>query len=186
MNRRIELAWLDRLLIHDLIDDGGDVLSGKRLLSGNHFIEQNTQRENVAAAIYDFSFYLLRRHVTRCAHYVSGLLHRTELQNLGGSEVGYLHRVVGSQHQVCRLDISMNDISFVSELQRAAGLLHDVQHPGKRKHLPGIDQMLQTLAFNQFHGDEEQAVFFARVKNDYDIRVSEKPCGACLGLKSRQ
>ena len=80
----------------------------------------------------------------------------------------------------------MDDVALVRELQRTAGLLHDAQRARKRKCLAVIQQRLQTLSFDQLHGDIVQAVFFARVKNHHDIRMGEQASGARFGLEARE
>src|SRR5579862_312892 len=184
MDGRIELARGDRFFVDDFVDDGGDVLAGEGLFTGDHFVEQNAERENVATAVHHFAFNLLGRHVTGRAHDVGGLLNGAELQNFGGAEVGDFYRVIGSEHQVGGLDVAMNDVAVVGELQGAAGLFHDAENAGEREELTGIEEALKAFAFDEFHGDEEDAVFFASVENDHDVGMGEEAGGARFGLET--
>src|SRR5262249_11433129 len=43
---------------------------------------------------------------------------------------------------------------------------------------------LEAFAFNQFHRDEKESCFFARVINDHDVGMSQQPGGARLGLEA--
>ena len=125
MNRRIDVSRSSRFFVDDLIDHRRDVLSWKRLFSGNHFVQDHAQRENVAAAVDDFSFYLFGRHIAGSAHDVRRLLNGAKLQNLCRTEVGDFQGVVRREHQVRRFNLLVDDVSIMSELQRAAGLFHD-------------------------------------------------------------
>src|SRR5271169_823006 len=51
MNRRVNLPRRNRLFVHNLVDDRGYVLSGKRLLACDHLIEQNAQRKDIAPSV---------------------------------------------------------------------------------------------------------------------------------------
>ena len=125
MNRWINLSRRDGIFVDDLVDHCGDVLARERFFTGHHFVEHDAQREDVAAAVNGAALHLFRRHVARGAHDVRGLLDGAELQNLCGAEVRNLDGIVGGKHEVRRLDVAMDDVAFMRELQRAAGLVHD-------------------------------------------------------------
>ena len=63
-------------------------------------------------------------------------------------------------------------------------MLHQLHHAGQREQLARIEQRLQAAPFHQFHGDVEQAFFFACVINHNDIRMGQQTRGARLGLES--
>src|ERR1035438_9706031 len=52
--------------------------------------------------------------------------------------------------------------------------------------MAAIEERLHTLAFNQFHGDEVQAVLFAGVVYDDNIWVGQQSRRARFGLESSQ
>ena len=126
------------IFIDNLVDDGGDVLPGKRLFAGQHFIEHDAQRKNVAAAVHGASLHLLGRHIAGRAHDVRGLLRAAELKNLGGAKVGDFDSVVRGEHQVGRLNVAVNDVAFVGELQGAEGLIEDAQRARQGEGLPAV------------------------------------------------
>src|SRR5713226_4865336 len=49
-----------------------------------------------------------------------------------------------------------------------------------------IEKRLKAAAFNKFHNDVVEAVFFAGVENHNDIRMGQEPRGARFGLKASQ
>src|SRR5208337_4092467 len=120
---RIDLPGRYGVLVDDFVDHRGDALAGERLLAGQHFVEDDADGKDIAAAINGAPFDLFGGHVTGRAHNMSSLLNGAELQDLGGAEVGHFDGVVGGQHQVGGLDIAVNDVAFVGELQCAARLL---------------------------------------------------------------
>ena len=185
MDGRIDLPRRDRNFIDNFIDDRGDVLAGEGLFAGQHFVEHDAQRKNVAAAVHRAPLHLLGRHVAGRAHDVRGLLGAAELKNLGSAEVRDLDGVVGGQHQVGGLDVAVNNVAFMGVLQRAAGLVHDAQRAGQGKGMSAIQKSLQALAFHQLHGDVVEAVFFAGVVDHHDVGMGEQTGGACFCLKPR-
>src|SRR5438105_1896386 len=186
MNRGINLTRRNGFLVDNFVDDRGDVLSRERLFAGNHFIEHDAERKNIAAAIHRAALHLFGRHITGRAHNVRGLLRGAKLKNLSGAEVGNFDGVVGSEHQVGGLNVAVNDVAFMGELQSVAGLIQDAQGAGQRERVSAIQKSLEALAFHQFHGDVVQPVFFAGVEDHHDIGVSEQAGGACFGLEPRQ
>ena len=60
MNRWIQLPRRNGLLVDDLIDNGGDVVAGKGLFPGHHFVEDHAEAEQIRAAIQRLALYLLR------------------------------------------------------------------------------------------------------------------------------
>ncbi len=117
---------------------------------------------------------------------MGGLLDGAELQNLGGAEVRDLDGIVGGEHQVRGLDVAVDDVAFMRELQRAAGLIHDAQRARQRKGVAVIEQRLQPLSLDQLHGDVVEAVFLARVENHHDVGMRQQASGAGFGLETRQ
>ena len=186
MNRGIDRARRHRHFVHDFVDDRRDALAGKWFFSSDHFVQHDAERKNIGATIDGATLHLFRRHVARRAHHVRGLLHGSELQNFRGAEVGDFHRVVAGQHDVRRLDVAMHDVVFVRKLQRVARLLHDAQHARKRKRVAGIEQRLNALAFNQFHRDVEEPVFFAGVVHDHDVVMRQQVQPRALPFESER
>src|SRR5215813_12759679 len=72
----------------------------------------------------------------------------------------------------------------MSELKSAACLFHDAQHARERERLPCVEQRLKAFAFDQFHRDVKEAIFFTRVENHHNVRMSEQAGGASLRLET--
>src|ERR1700730_10812701 len=49
-----------------------------------------------------------------------------------------------------------------------------------------VEERLQAAAFDEFHDDVVQTVFFARIENHDDVGVGQEACGAGFGLKSSE
>ena len=84
---------------------------------------------------------LSRRRVTPSA----GRIHR-----LREPEVQHLHRPVGADLDVGRLQIAMDDALFVRGLERLGDLLRERQGLVERDR-PARDALRQVLAFDQLH-----------------------------------
>ena len=78
----------------------------------------------------------------------------------------------------------MNDVALVSELEGAAGLLHNAENARDREGMAGIEEGLEAFALDEFHGDVVEAVFFACVVDDHDVGMGEESGGAGFGLEA--
>ena len=63
MNGYIQIPWRNRVLMNNLVNNGGHVLAHKRFFAGGHLVKHHAQAEEVGAAVQGLAFYLLRRHV---------------------------------------------------------------------------------------------------------------------------
>src|SRR5258708_14715506 len=86
MNGGIDIARCGRLFIHNFINDGGDVLSGKWFFASDHFAEHHAERKDVAASVDHFALNLFWRHVIAATDDDSGLLYVAEWQDFCGTE----------------------------------------------------------------------------------------------------
>ncbi len=78
----------------------------------------------------------------------------------------------------------MDDAAFVGKLEGAAGLLHDAEDAGNGEGVAGIEERLEAFALDEFHGDVEEAVFFAGIVDDHDVGMGEESGGAGFGLET--
>src|SRR6202035_2536106 len=87
-----QLRDLRRLLVEDLVDEGGDGLAVERPLGRQQLEEDHAEREEVAAAVQLLAADLFRRQVLRAAHDRAGDRQLGVLPRyLGDPEVGHLH-----------------------------------------------------------------------------------------------
>ncbi len=114
-------------------------------------VADNGKRVHVAGRRSLLAERLFRRDVVRGAHHHAGAGDRGGVRGLGDAEVGQLHRAVGPDHDVARLDVAVHVTAFVRGLQREAGLLQDVQGLlGGEAVVLGQDRG-QRLALDQLH-----------------------------------
>src|SRR5229473_491640 len=153
VNRGIDLLRRNGLFVHNFVNDGGDVLSREGLFAGDHLVEHDAERKDVAASVDRAALHLFRGHVAGRAHDVRGLLHGAELQDFRGAEVGDLDGVVRGEHQVGGLDVAVYYVALVGELQGAASLIHDAENAREREGVAIIEESLEAFSFDQLHGD---------------------------------
>src|SRR5258707_10616462 len=80
----------------------------------------------------------------------------------------------------------MDDVAFVSELEGAAGLIHDAQDARDREGMAGVEESLEAFALDKFHGDVVEAVFFAGIVDNHYVGMGEETGGAGFGLEARE
>ncbi len=130
-NRRqlwIKAARCWRRLVHMLCDNRQRRLGIERHSAGQHFIQHDTGRVQIATLVVVFSLRPFRRHVYRRAH---GLTGRRQLarfiHQLGDPKVGQ-HRPIGTGHQnIGRLDIAMDNAPRVRIRQSVEHMHHQLQ-----------------------------------------------------------
>jgi hypothetical protein len=91
--------------------------TGEHRPSCQHFIDNNTERPDVGAAVDGLTFRLFGRHVGRCAQYKARLRggkaqrgrvrsrtrSRVFTESFGQPEIQNLQTAIGSQLDICRL-----------------------------------------------------------------------------------
>ncbi len=107
---------LGRLVVDDLVQQGGDVLAQERPLAGQHFEEDDTQREDVGAGVDLALENLLRRHVGRCGRGGSGPGDVDRLYG-GDAEVHQVGLARFVQEDVVGLDVAVDDAALVGVVE---------------------------------------------------------------------
>ena len=74
----------------------------------------------------------------------------SRIERLRQPEVEHLHRAVGSDFDVCRLEIAMDDALLVRGFERVRDLLRDRQRLVERDRAPR-DPLREIVAFDQLH-----------------------------------
>jgi hypothetical protein len=131
---------------------------------GSHFVENDTQREDVCSRAGLGPAGLLRRHIGRCAENgawrrvlpeSSRAFGRLMVDDPREPEIEHLHVAVAPDHDVLGLDVPMDDAGRVSGGQRARHLPSDIHR--RRLRLRGLDESTQRLAVDELLHDEELA-----------------------------
>src|SRR5690242_1316364 len=143
--------------------------------AGEHFIENNSRRKKVGARVQRQVLGLLRRHIVPCA---DGPADMRDARSRQGSREPKIHDVraaVPIQHDVPRLQITVDDSLCVGGFQRSANLRHQLCRL-ERLQLPFAEQPLaKTLAFDVLHGDELDSVGLPKIEKADYVAVSNLP-----------
>src|SRR5207253_1586922 len=110
------------IFVDHLVEHRGYALAAKRSLAGDELIENGAQREDIRPMVYWSSRCLLRRHVTWSAHHHAGLGHARITQFRDAKVEDFNVSLVG-QHQVGRLQVTMDHASLVGESNCATDLI---------------------------------------------------------------
>ncbi|OQA94875.1 MAG: hypothetical protein BWY25_02630 [Chloroflexi bacterium ADurb.Bin222] len=146
-------------------------------LSAQHLIRHNPQRIEITAVIYRQPLNLFRRHVRRRSQYRAA---RGEprgrarpLQGLRDAEICNHDPVVFREQDIRRFDIAVQKAPFVCIIQCLRYLPQNPNRPLQRQGALIKDHLLQRLALNIFHGDENVAFLLAHLVNGHDVRVAQ-------------
>ena len=91
-------------------------LSLKRKLAGKHFVKHNTYRINISLFVGLFSPCLLGADVMNRAYSLIGYGALVATCKTGDTEVGNLNCTVRQNHDILRLNVTVNDTLIVSVL----------------------------------------------------------------------
>ena len=155
------------------------MIGQKRLLAGQHFVRNDSQRELVRAAIHGMPLHLLGRHVIRRAH------HDAALGHLLGHDFRYAEvcdlgvRALVDQY-VRRFDIAMDDALFVCVVERGGGLPQNGKRVFTSDRLRVVQDFFERRTIHALHEDIGQPVFFGDVVNGDDIGMRQHPGGLSL------
>src|SRR5205823_595774 len=94
-----------------------------------------------------------------------------------------LHRAVGEQHDIRRLDVAVRDATLVRVVQALRHLRHDFELLEKGQRAPA-DQLLEGCAIQELHYEIGNAVFFAVFMDRDDVLVVEIGYGFGFRLKT--
>ncbi len=137
-------------------------------LAGEHLVEDDRQRVDVAARVEHLALRLLGRHELRRAEDHALLREHDRagpqlaLGHLGEAEVEHLGVVaqaaVGGEEDVLRLEIAVDDPLEVRLLEGAAALDEDGHRALGRERALLADHLVQVLALQVLHDDVERSV----------------------------
>ena len=129
-----ELVERLRRVVHLLVGDGHRVVAAERRPAGDHLVQHDAERVEVAARIGLRALGLLGREVGGRAHHradlgevlLGGRVHRP-----GDAEVGDLHLPAGADEDVGRLDVAVHDAVAVGEAERGGDVAGDLGRPAR-------------------------------------------------------
>ena len=200
----IGLAGRPRRAVQNAVEDDRGGGAGERKLARGHLVEHDAQRKKVGTVVEFFAARLLQGHICDGAHGTAGAgqlqrgLDGTRAAGSGADRLGvFAHhggelgepeienfcRAAVDQKNVGGLDVAVDDAFGVRRIKAAGNLNADLQQFRQLDAALG-DAVLESLALQQFHGDERTAFEFADVVNGADVRMVERRCGARLAVEA--
>ena len=188
-NLRVVARGRRRNLVKDVIDDLGRRSPGKGHPAGRELEEHDAEREDVGPVIDRMAECLLGGHVGDGAEHHPGdrdlllrdLRVRTAIfDELREPEIEHLDEASVGPHQVCALDVAVNDAARVRFVEGVGHLQADFQRVAQRERTVR-DPLRKELAFHVLHDDEIRAAVLADVVGDGDVGRSEHRRGARFG-----
>ena len=148
-------------------------------------VEDAAEGVHVRSRVDGQSFDLLGSRVIDRADEEPGLREPLRSGVFHDAEVGQEDTVRRRLDQdVRRLDVAVHEIALVCRVERACGLLEDVERSTDVERAFTLDQRLQVSALDIAHRDEELTVRVARVVDRDDVRVVDLRCAPRLALET--
>jgi len=155
----------------------GEILRIERALAGEHLIQDQAERVDVAARGDLASRKLLRCHVGG----------RAGLQRLPGetgeTEVGDSHLAHAVEHHVRGLQISVHHTAFVYCGETGAHLMRDGERPIFRKPADAAEERREVLSVHVLHRDERVSFDFIDVVDAADVGMRHLPGHSHFGVQ---
>ena len=182
-----------------LFQNRGERLDRGRALEGpaarGHLVEDGPEGELVGAVVDRLSGRLLRRHVADRPENDAGarLLSRGQdltsvgerRRGFGQAEIENLHETLGGHHDVLGLQVPVNDARCV-RLGEAGGDLRADRKRLLRRQRAARQELAETRAVHELHGDPRHAVREAHVVDRDDVGMVQGRGGARLLLEAAQ
>jgi len=178
-----------RLGLQDAPDRIRDRLSRKRSSAAQRFVETNPEGPDIRALVDSFPPRLFGAHIRRCPQDHSqgrsfgegGRLRRFDRvlvgvpvgERLGETEVQNLHRSVGADLDVRRLQVAMNDAVRVRCLETESDLLEDGEYLPDAEP-PPREKLLERITLHQLHDQARSAVGLFEAVERCDVRMVER------------
>ena len=151
---------------------------GERALVRQQLVSEHPDRIDVGALVHHGTGDLFGRHVVQRPDHLAGV-GQARLPGVGDAEVEDLHRAGGVfDHDVRRLDVTMDDARLVGAAQRIAHFLEDGELFEDRHGRAPVDHGGQRLSRDVLHRDERPVAVFTGVEDGDDVGVVEPAGGA--------
>ena len=148
-----------------------------------HLVEDHPQRIEIGAYISRVALRLLGTEIGGRADHRPGLGQVGGLiPNPGYPEVGHLHRAVRVEHDISRLDVSVDHPQTVGYGQGQNHLPGDLHGPAGRHGHSLLGDVAQAIPLHQLHHHEIRAVRLPPVVDAHDVGMVQ--VGGGLGLPS--
>src|SRR6478609_1114993 len=145
------------------------------MLPGQDFVEDDAKRKNVGPAVRSLLQQYFRRHIGGRAGKGASAVHGRTLvgtrQVLGHAEVQYFDLALAAEHDVFRLDVTVNDAMPVRRHQGFRTLNRDGEKLIQRQRLP--QPLSQVLAFHIFQDQEYLALLLQHVIDSGYVSIAE-------------
>ena len=163
-----------RIIGHDRIQDSRLVFTLERELPRQHLKQEDRERPDIRPLIEVKPPNLLGRHERERSHPRAHARDLRTPRKLGKPEIDDLHLAVGSDDDVCRLDVAVDDPVIVRFGKPAADPYHDIKRFGDGER-PARDLRIQVLSAVERHADEEEPLGrFADLVDRADVRVVKR------------
>jgi hypothetical protein len=195
ISRRIgsQLPERWRRVDEDSADDGSYGRAVEWQLAADHLVQHDAKRELIAAVVEVIARELFGRHVMRRADDHAGPGLRCEWsgcflplgrrEGLREAEVENLDQLVAGDHDVRRLDVTVDD-SGGMRFGQSVGDLRRKANDAVDRHRTVGDDVAQRPPVDELHRDVRRAVLLGNVVNRDDVRVVERRGRACLTLEA--
>ena len=163
----------------DLLDgdaDGGVAVKGQG--AREHFIEHDAHGVDVRLLVGVLAARLLGADIVDRADGLVGHGDGFKLGDAGDAEVHDLDGAVAEDHDVLRLDVTVDDAALMRMLQGAENLHRDLDRDGIGDGFLGADKVLEGDAVYVLHDDVLQVALELKVNYAHDIAVAQHGDGA--------
>ena len=169
-NARSQLVYRLRLFVDDRVNNRVAVVTAKRRLPGEHFVDHGTERPDVGALVERVSHRLLRRHVGGCTDRNSWAGQRTVTTELRQAEIDDFRCAVCCNYYVGWFDVSVNNIILVCGTQTSSDLTGDIDSFFDLERAAGY-RVLQAMAVEVGHGYKCRAVGLVDLVDGANVRM---------------
>ena len=173
-----------RRLVEDLVERGHHRVGADRLLTGDQLVEDEADREEIAAAVELSRADLLGRHVVRGAD-DRAARGGAETGEAGDAEVHDLRRPPVGQEHVRRLHVAVDDAVLVRVAESPQHLQDERQRRPRIRPNAGADRLGEVDALQQLERHERSAFVFPELVDDHDVRVGQPRGGLGLPKETR-